>query len=175
MSVKIYYAYRMPTKWFSPFFLQAFRTHCFDALAKHVRAQAGNKSPEAVREVLMRAKAASQLPVRSEHDIDCRLNVWFYLRHAYVVPIGDAWVHERFECESPVEDYAYWNNTDKPDDVTERAWTARGKMWETVCLDDWDRSRLVHTLVDVAKDIGVTEIARRIVKEKDVRKATWLR
>lgn len=174
MSVKIYYAFRTPATAFSSVFLPAFREYCLDRVAKYVRGQAGNKSPEAVREVFMRAKQASQSPQRSEHDIDCSMNVWFHGRHAYVMPFGEAWIHEGFTCGG-VEDYAYWNNTDRPDDVTARAWAARSKTWEAVCLDNWDRSRLVHTIVDVVKDIGVTEVARRIVKKNDIHKATWLR
>lgn len=33
------------------------------------------------------------------------------------------------------EDYSYWNNTDKPEDVSTREWKQRYKVWELVCYD----------------------------------------
>lgn len=33
------------------------------------------------------------------------------------------------------EDYSYWNNTDKPEDVSVREWNKRFKVWEEVCPD----------------------------------------
>ena len=33
------------------------------------------------------------------------------------------------------EDYSYWNNTDKPEDVSVREWNKRFKVWEEICPD----------------------------------------
>lgn len=33
------------------------------------------------------------------------------------------------------EDYSYWNNTDKPENVSNKEWNNRCKIWETVCYD----------------------------------------
>lgn len=33
-----------------------------------------------------------------------------------------------------LEDYSYWNNTDRPDDVTDAEWECRGKTWDAILL-----------------------------------------
>jgi hypothetical protein len=33
------------------------------------------------------------------------------------------------------EDYSYWNNTDKPDDISTREWNGRLKKWDLLCPD----------------------------------------
>lgn len=35
-----------------------------------------------------------------------------------------------------VEEYAYWNNTDPPDEMSETEWEERGKAWENVTKSD---------------------------------------
>lgn len=176
MSTKIYGAFRVPASAFTTVFLPAYREHCFRTVARTVRKLAGGKAAEDVRKVFLRAKKASATKFRDDIDasFDCSLNVWLHGRYAYAILYGEWWIHEKFEAVPPVEDFRYWNNTDKPDDVTERAWAARAKAWEAVCLDDFDRDRLVHTIIDVDSNIGVREVARRVVAAKDIHRATWL-
>lgn len=39
-------------------------------------------------------------------------------------------------CKHPgVQDYAYWNNTDKPDDISDEEWEARSNAWEIMSSD----------------------------------------
>jgi len=44
---------------------------------------------------------------------------------------NSAWIDE-FEKDKRVEYYGYWNNSDKPEDITEEEWEQRRKEWE--CL-----------------------------------------
>ncbi len=46
-------------------------------------------------------------------------------------------VHSLLLQSEGIEDYGYWNNTDKPDDVTEEAWEERAAAWNRV-LDSED-------------------------------------
>lgn len=46
------------------------------------------------------------------------------------IPFGRAAWIEEFCAEPEVEEYGYWNNTDPPDHLTERQWTAREKTWD---------------------------------------------
>jgi hypothetical protein len=39
--------------------------------------------------------------------------------------------------DSRVEDYSYWNNTDKPDDVTDEAWEQRRSIWHALSDSGW--------------------------------------
>lgn len=37
-----------------------------------------------------------------------------------------------FSKHTLVQEYGYWNNSDKPDEVSDREWRRRGKVWENV-------------------------------------------
>lgn len=39
-----------------------------------------------------------------------------------------------------MRDYAYWNNTDSPEEISEEDWRERGKTWDRIALDNgrWD-------------------------------------
>jgi hypothetical protein len=39
---------------------------------------------------------------------------------------------------SLIEDFSYWNNADKPEDLTEKEWACREKVWEDLNLEDPD-------------------------------------
>lgn len=43
----------------------------------------------------------------------------------------DAWIKAWFKMPG-IREYAYWNNTDKPKNVTKKAWAAREKAWNHV-------------------------------------------
>lgn len=40
-----------------------------------------------------------------------------------------------FEAMSEVEPYPYWNNTDRPDELTQEEWDARGAEWDRLVHD----------------------------------------
>jgi hypothetical protein len=40
------------------------------------------------------------------------------------------------------EDFSYWNNSDKPDNITEEEWIERCNIWDTVCGDNVRRCSL---------------------------------
>jgi hypothetical protein len=41
------------------------------------------------------------------------------------------WVDRWMEKEE-IEDFAYWNNTDRPAEVSAKEWAARGKIWDDI-------------------------------------------
>lgn len=41
-------------------------------------------------------------------------------------------IEEAFFVSAGIERFAYWNNTDRPDDVSEEDWAARGRLWDTL-------------------------------------------
>lgn len=48
----------------------------------------------------------------------------------YIMVKGPHPVIELFGQFEEVEDFSYWNNTDKPDDVSKRQWNQRRKAWD---------------------------------------------
>lgn len=42
-----------------------------------------------------------------------------------------------FEDQDGIEDFAYWDSTDPPDDVDPREWGRRGSVWSEILAQDW--------------------------------------
>lgn len=203
MSTKIYFAYRMPTKVFNTF-LASFRNVVFAAAKEHVRKMTTSiteqelkaffkerkgaygrvsfkkymeehESNLRVKLVLQKIKDESKSRLRSLDCIDCSLNVWMHAGRMYVILYGESWLWRHFKPPEKVEDYCYWNNTDEPDGVTRRQWKARGDTWDKVCLDDdWNATRMVHDIIHASQEIGLTEVAARIVGKDNAHAASWL-
>ncbi len=109
---------------------------------------------------------ASESQERSEYDIDASCNVWVHGKHAYIIPYGECWTVDWMP--NGAEDYSWYNNVDKPKDVTAFQWKAREANWRIVCLDeDWDSTRMVHTIIDAKKAIGLVELAGKLVRGLD--------
>lgn len=198
MSTKIYYAYRMPVKLFRETFLPRFREAIFTAAADFIRERMPLVKKSALREewravksyvpkltftkflqergdsarvsvILKALKESSESKLRSFEDIDCSLNVWIYRGKVYVMMYGESYLWEKFKQPKGIEEYAYWNNTDGPDNVSRRAWHARSKVWNKVCLDtDWDSSRMVHDVINCHKEIGLYHVVQKLVAEDQI-------
>jgi hypothetical protein len=185
VSTKIYTAWRVPARLFAETFLPRFRTHCLKKAAAQVRKIAPILSSEEVasafrgkggydlvwpgvtaprvRAVLHLAREASRSAGRDATVcLDCSVNCWLFKGRFYVIPYGEPWLYESFVAPAGAESYEYWNNTDRPDDVPAAAWAVRKRMWDAVCLNDWDGRRLVHTVVDASRRVGLDAVARAV-------------
>lgn len=95
-------------------------------------------------------------------DIDASCNVWIDRNKAYMILYGSVWPNHY--VPPGAEDYCYWNNTDPPDDVTNRAWEVRSKTWDRVVLNhDWDATRMVHTIINAAEGAGLHELCKLVL------------
>jgi hypothetical protein len=101
------------------------------------------------RMVQERIKEASVSPKRMFHDADASLNIWIDGRYAYVIPYGEVALHSPWP--DWLEDYHYQNQTDRPEEITARQWTARKRAWDRIALDDWNATRLEHSLISFSK------------------------
>ncbi len=73
-----------------------------------------------------------------EHDLDC---FWTLYRLTtkdgkqvtlcYLSTEQSSFVRI-FRKMAPVREYAYWNNTDRPDHLSQRAWDERGARWDAI-------------------------------------------
>lgn len=94
-----------------------------------------------------------------EHSTNKKRSNPFDLQSGYtLIPYGKyfyGWPWGKFQCyrvelfKIPgVRDYAYWNNTDRDEEVTRREWKKRGDVWDKI-LDSryfFDHKIIVHTL-----------------------------
>lgn len=196
MSTKIYYAFRVPVSAF-PAFLAEFRGHALGKAKHRVGEIMGREDVEPemrsiyekngwaktmtwgefvskkertfqVRDALRKVKAASISSARDlEYCIDCSLNCWIYKGRAYCIPYGEAWLHEGFRLPARAEDFSYWDSSEGPEEISHRDWRNRGKVWDKVCLSNWDSGRLVHEIINAKENIGLHYLASRFVSNDD--------
>ena len=69
-----------------------------------------------------------------------------------------------------VTDYSFWNNTDKPDDVTQASWRRREYTWEEICLYDggWDVTRLYHAIIEPKSYNDQSKFQARIIENRKI-------
>jgi hypothetical protein len=85
------------------------------------------------------------------HDVSCSFNLYVLDDNGYVIPFGEHGMVDQFKVPKWAEDYGYWNNSDAPDGVTEKAFAKRGKIWDQ--LTDTNHYYTHHS-VDLTQDIG---------------------
>lgn len=72
----------------------------------------------------------------NESLFECGFSAWFHTdEKVYVIPWGIPKVAESLingELPDWIEEYGYWNNTDRPKHLSARQWKARAKKWEEV-------------------------------------------
>lgn len=200
MSTKIYDAYRCKSSVFDSFLIKI-RNHCMSTTRKKIKSLASDVKTDClykiyydkgwsekmdfdafckekeksirVREVLKLFVTISESKLRNPDDIDCSLNIWHLKNKFYIIPYGERWIYDKLKMPEGVEDYCYYNNTDHPENLTQRQWDARGKTWDKVCLDDWDSSRMVYKIIDVKESIGLTEVVTGLVPKEQIFMTTF--
>lgn len=121
-----------------------------------------------IRSVYRKAYGASKSPYRDVYCcLDCSLNIWWRKNKFYVILYGERWLYEDFEKikSKGWEEYVYWNNTDRPDNISGSAWQRRKDNWEPM-LDNWDKSRMVHEIINVSQKIGLSELSSLMLPEE---------
>jgi len=133
------------------------------------RKQANIRKWQEFQTVIDHCKEASKRVEKDYYDIDCGLNIWLHGNYAYAIPIGPNWVLDNIKFPKWVEDYSYWNNTDQPDNVTDRQWNSRRDTWDKICCghgkSDHNSRRLYHSVVDLERRgsyISKTELQLKI-------------
>ena len=85
--------------------------------------------------------------------VDCYFDIWIHGRFAYIIPRMDHDVLAKLKESLPsyAEDFRYFDNTDKPPDISQKEWRHRRTVWTKVCIGsdmDWNATCLVHTVVE---------------------------
>lgn len=165
MSTKIYYAWRIPWSRFDQA-LEIAHDAMFRGVMRLVRQFLRKCSREDVLKYYVDLKAEDaritlgmKLSVVEDQlrndgfelwkEVGCGWRIWFDGKHAYLIPWGSHEILGKMRLPKWFRDYSYWNNTDRPDRVTQREWDARQRTWERVVLqgDRWDRGRLDHVVM----------------------------
>lgn len=97
-------------------------------------------------------------------NLDSWMNIWPKGSYWYIIPSWpDGSKIEIEDLPDYTEEYGYWNNTDQPEGVTDRQWLTRERNWKEVCIDDHNRTRLSHIIIEAKNSlIGLDEVERRI-------------
>lgn len=111
-----------------------------------------------LKKVFRLAYDASIQPVHSLYSIDCGVNLWPLDNYIYAIPYGSSLKN----LPEYVEPYPYWNNTDCPPDISARQWRARYEAWKQACIDNFDKCRLHHQVVNIGQTVGIDSLTDRI-------------
>jgi len=90
------------------------------------------------REVARLRTQASESPVlpgpeRSQiFNLKSGLHLLPYKGEAYGIAWGPDDITSAFLALPGIMDYAYWNNTDPPENISDEEWDARGKIWDII-------------------------------------------
>lgn len=166
MSTKIYQAYKIKTGRFNDFLLHIRQETIKVAIPRIENLMAAVK-PEALAQWLedYRIKEASEKMQRrgqweivlkllkKNHDnqyafnpVDLGSGWTFFLDNRYFY--GWPWGMIKLSDEviqtfgDGIKDFCYWNNTDRPDDVSRQEWKNRERKWNQI----WNRGEFIHRL-----------------------------
>lgn len=67
----------------------------------------------------------------------------------YILPYCDWMMRDVLDFlkkDKRLEDFAYWNNTDMPDGMTDKAWKARGRVWDALDANGWGDYLAIHIM-----------------------------
>lgn len=80
-----------------------------------------------------KSEASKSMMRNPFYDFDVHIPFFFYSDFVYCIIFSEQRrIHEMFKDIPTVEDYSYFNNTDKPDDVSEKDWDERALVWNKI-------------------------------------------
>lgn len=84
-------------------------------------------------------------------DIDLSLNIWLHESYAHIIPVGE---YRWFDVPQSAEEFRYWNNADRPKELSEAEWEYRYETWENInCgqgIASHNSRRLNHSIIDMS-------------------------
>jgi hypothetical protein len=104
-------------------------------------------------------------------NLDCWFNLWLDGRFAYVIPCYPQCRAEKIRPPKWCEDFCYFDNVDMPKGVSQREWQKRKTKWEQLCLEDHNRSRLSHIVIEAINcglGVGFSELEKRLFADGQV-------
>jgi hypothetical protein len=96
-----------------------------------------------IHEVTQQYKQVSIQWERNPFNFTVEIAIYLHDGEYYVIPYGDMYVRDVLNFlkeDENLTDFAYWNNTDKPDDKSQQEWDARGEIWHDIF--GWNDERI---------------------------------
>jgi len=95
-------------------------------------------------------------------DLSCGFSLWIP-KGNYILgsPWGEGIVAD-VETPEWVEQYGYWNNTDRPDSMPTREWKRREKAWEGVLAHQWRKLVLTGFDGSAAHTVDMSWLSLRL-------------
>lgn len=80
---------------------------------------------------------------REEYNFDVSVAFYPYKGDIYIRPFCDMLMSKSLDFlneDKRLREFGYWNNSDRPDNLTERQWNERAKVWDGIFkeYDIWD-------------------------------------
>lgn len=177
MSTKIYEAYRLPAKNLNKFLDRA-KNHSMNKVVERVQLLMDSMKPEGFYKALVKKwkdekyikeyyrdgnptqytrfdvvmdccrEAATHSRRDPIFDIECGWSARMYEDDAFLIPYGEEYLRKDFRVPRYAKDFSYWNNTDKPDNVSDKEWNNRYKTWNIL----FDLPALMFCIVDFKFD-----------------------
>jgi hypothetical protein len=100
---------------------------------------------------------------------DTSFNVWLDGRWAYIIPYLGGYKIPKGSLDRMIRsldgvEYRYWDNSDKPSNLSRKEWSSRARTWDKVCLEDFHKNRMSHVVIDGKYPyIGFQEMANEIL------------
>ena len=195
MSTKIYVAYRIPRSKIDHFIAEARKLVFAGAVEQMERLMWNVKKKKALKAIgcvkkgqkrkwvkeggerFNRLSYAFEWPIEDSErgvrgfNLDSWLNCWPNGRYWYIIPCWPDGVKIKDEdLPEYVEEYGYWNNVDPPEHVTWKQWRERERKWEEVCVEDHNRTRLSHVIIEAK---GPHHIGLDVIEKTIAAKGPW--
>lgn len=155
MSTKVYGAMRCPMSKLKPSLLsireqmlKAVERSLRDLVAKSTVVQNEKDNVSRVKKVFALLEESSAQPYHDPWSLDCGLSVWIDGNYAYLWMYGESCITKHIKRPKGVVDYSFWNNTDRPKNVSERVWKSRGKVWDRLANDE---TRMAYQVANFSK------------------------
>lgn len=87
------------------------------------------------RDLTQRYREAMIQPYKDAFDFDISITVREHRGRLYLIPscgMGAFGCLDFLKRDKRLEDFAYWNNTDKPNHISKEDWELRGAVWDAL-------------------------------------------
>lgn len=105
--------------------------------------------------MLLEALLKNQNSFSDRLNWNCGWNLWIVDKFVYGYPWGGRYGESKFKCDyeslSFVQNYSYWNNTDKDENVTIQEWEERETLWRKL-LNKFPIGKVVYDTVGFRDD-----------------------
>jgi len=116
----------------------------------------------------------------SKYNFDLSFNVFIENEMAYIIPyFSDNRMQRKFILPKYCNDFCYFNNVDRPDNVSDKEWEDRRKVWERIALkthEYWNYFRFEHIVFqaywrsNITSPIGLTDIEKIVLGKENLDK-----